>query len=82
MVDKISRGGFTTNQLKQAVGQGWGVGRFTVPESRSAALEALRHLWSFSCSTAALTPAGCHNHKPPAGGARRACLHGDPGPWP
>lgn len=37
---------------------------------------------SLNCSTAAQTPAGCHNHRSPTGGAGRACLHGDPGPWP
>lgn len=39
-------------------------------------------LLSLNYSTAAQTPAGCHSHRSPAGGAGIACLHGDPDPWP
>lgn len=35
---------------------------------------------SLSYSRAALTPAGCRSHRSPAGGAERACRHGDPDP--
>lgn len=37
---------------------------------------------TLSCSTAALTPAGCRSRRSPEGGAGRACLRADPGPWP
>lgn len=39
-------------------------------------------LMFLSCSKAAPTLAGCHSHRFPAGGAGRACLREDQGPWP
>lgn len=53
-----------------------------VHEASSAALKARPRWLSLNYSTAAQTPAGCHSHRSPAGGAGRACPHGDPVPWP